>query len=127
MTDFLSLTPLVPAGNDLRQEVAFYVTRLGFTVIWQNEDMAAIRRGAVTLNLMRSGDRHWADNTSYSIGVGDLDALHAEYRQAGARTGPLETKAWGRREFHMIVPSGVCLQFFAQSGRETKSGDSGGG
>jgi hypothetical protein len=23
-------------------------------------------------------------------------------------------KFWGRREFHMIVPSGVCLQFFQQ-------------
>jgi hypothetical protein len=23
-------------------------------------------------------------------------------------------KAWGRREFHMIVPSGVCLQFYVR-------------
>ena len=40
-----------------------------------------------------------------------LDALYAEYRGAPARVGPLEIKPWGRREFHMIVPSGVCLQF----------------
>ena len=28
------------------------------------------------------------------------------------RVGPLEQKSWGWREFHMIVPSGVCYQFY---------------
>ena len=27
-------------------------------------------------------------------------------------SGPLELKAWGRREFHLIAPSGVCFQFY---------------
>jgi hypothetical protein len=27
-------------------------------------------------------------------------------------------KAWGRREFHLIVPSGVCLQFYEDEGVE---------
>jgi hypothetical protein len=38
--------------------------------------------------------------------------LYAEYRGVDARVGPLELKSWGRREFHMILPSGVALQFY---------------
>jgi hypothetical protein len=39
-------------------------------------------------------------------------ALYAEYRVVAAQVGPLELKGWGRREFHMILPSGVCFQFY---------------
>jgi hypothetical protein len=74
--------------------------------------MAGVRRGDVHFNLVESADRAWAENASASIGVDDLDALYEEYRGVAARVGPLETKSWGRREFHMILPSGVCLQYF---------------
>jgi hypothetical protein len=74
--------------------------------------MAGVRRGAVECNLVRNGNAIWAENASASIGVDDLTALHAEYRTTSARVGPLELKSWGRREFHMILPSGVCLQFY---------------
>lgn len=60
---------------------------------------------------MQNGDRAWAENASVSIGVDGLDALYEEYRSVAARVGALEMKSWGRREFHMILPSGVCLQF----------------
>jgi hypothetical protein len=66
----------------------------------------------VSFNLVESDNVNWAENASCSIGVDDLDALHEEYRGARARVGPLEMKSWGRREFHMVVPSGVCFQFY---------------
>ena len=109
--DFLSITPLVPAGADLAEALRFYVGQLGFEVTWQSDGMAGVRRGAVALNLVRNDDRAWAENASFAIGVTDLDALYAEYRGVAARVGPLEMKFWGRREFHMVLPSGVCLQF----------------
>ena len=96
----------------MSQGVAYFTERLGFSVEWQDADGAGIRRGAVNLLLVRNGDRHWAENSSCGIGVSDLDALHAEYLAAGVSLGPLETKPWGRREFHMILPTGVCLQFY---------------
>jgi hypothetical protein len=74
--------------------------------------MAGISRGGVELNLVENDERIWADNASFSIGVDDLDALYAEYRVVAAQVGPLELKGWGRREFHMILPSGVCFQFY---------------
>lgn len=74
--------------------------------------MAGVRRGRVEFNLVQNSNAVWAENTSASIGVDDLAALYAEYRTTSAQVGPLEVKSWGRREFHMILPSGVCLQFF---------------
>ena len=108
----VSVTPLLPSGADLAADLAFYTGQLGFSVLWQTADMAGIRRGSVTFNLVQNINAIWAENCSCSIAVNGLDALFQEYRAASARIGPLEIKPWGRREFHMIVPSGVCLQFY---------------
>jgi len=113
MTMLRSVTPLLPAGPSLANDLRFYTGQLGFTVEWEGGGMAGIRRGDVAFNLVQNDNRAWAENASASIGVDDLDALYAEYRTArSARVGPLEMKSWGRREFHMVLPSGVCLQFY---------------
>src|SRR5262249_35639037 len=107
-----SVTPLIPSGGSLADALAFYTTHMGFSVAWQSGGMAGVVRGGVAFNLVENDNRVWAENASFSIGVTDLDGLYEEYRDIPARVGPLEMKAWGRREFHMIVPSGVCLQFY---------------
>lgn len=112
---FHSITPLVPTGGSLAVALRFYVEQLGFALVWQGGGMAGVARDGVALNLVENDDRHWADNSSFSIGVSDLDALYDEYRDLPARVGPLEVKAWGRREFHLIVSSGVCFQFYQQA------------
>lgn len=109
-----SITPMIPTGGSLAEALAFYMEHMGFTVVWQAGGMAGIERDGVAFHLVENDNRAWADNASFSIGVSDLEALYEEYRHIPANVGPLETKAWGRREFHMIVPSGVCLQFFQQ-------------
>jgi len=109
---FVSVAPMIPAGRDLEGAIAFYVEKMGFALEWRSDTMAGIRRGEVAFNMVVNDNREWAENSSYSIGVRDLDALYAAYRDLPARVGPLEVKAWGRREFHLIVPSGVCLQFY---------------
>ena len=106
------VVPLIPSGASLADAVAFFTTHLGFTTVWQTEGMAGVKRDGIAFNIVRNDNRDWVDNSSLSIGVSDLEALYAEYRQAPANVGPLEMKPWGRREFHMIVPSGVCLQFY---------------
>ncbi|HZF66837.1 MAG TPA: hypothetical protein VEZ47_02245 [Gemmatirosa sp.] len=107
-----SVTPLIPAGDDLDRGVRFFTEELGFALTWRADGMAGVRRGQVEFHLVRNGDLAWAANASASIGVDDLTALHAEYRTTSAQVGALELKSWGRREFHMILPSGVCLQFY---------------
>jgi hypothetical protein len=109
----VSVTPMIPTGSTLAEALEFYTEQMGFSVAWQAGSGAGIVRDSVSFNLVVNNNREWIENTSFSIGVSDLDALYEEYRGIPARVGPLEIKAWGRREFHMIVPSGVCLQFYA--------------
>ena len=113
---WLSVTAMIPTGGGLADALTFYTEELGFTVLWEGGEMAGIGRDGVSFHLVVNDNREWAENSSDSIGVSDLDAIHEEYRDVAARVGPLEMKLWGRREFHMIVPSGVCLQFY-QAGR----------
>jgi catechol 2,3-dioxygenase-like lactoylglutathione lyase family enzyme len=109
-----SVTPLIPTGGSLADALEFYTRHMGFEVVWQSETMAGIRRDGVAFNLVVNDDRRWADNASFSVGVSGLDRLYEEWRRNPAKVGPLEMKSWGRREFHMIVPSGVCLQFYEE-------------
>jgi hypothetical protein len=109
---FLAVTPMIPTGGTLAEALKFYTEQMGFSVSWAGDGGAGIVRDNVAFNLVVNNNREWIENSSYSIGVSDLDALYAEYRGIAARVGPLEMKSWGRREFHMIVPSGVCLQFY---------------
>lgn len=113
---FRSVTPLLPAGHNLAAALSFYVDQLGFTIQWQSGNSAGIARDAIAFTLIESDNQNWLENTSLSIGVSDLDALYTEYRNIAtpARVGPLETKPWGRREFHLIEPAGVCFQFYQQ-------------
>jgi catechol 2,3-dioxygenase-like lactoylglutathione lyase family enzyme len=105
---------MIPTGGSLEEALDFYGRHMGFSIVWQGSGMAGIRRDGIAFNLVENSNREWADNASFSIGVSDLEALYQEYRGIPANVGPLEMKFWGRREFHMIVPSGVCLQFFQQ-------------
>ncbi|HYG09641.1 MAG TPA: VOC family protein [Pyrinomonadaceae bacterium] len=92
--------------------ISFYTEQMGFSVVWRDGSMAGIARGDVEFNLVENDNRAWAENTSFSIGVSDLDALYQEYRNISAEVGALETKAWGRREFHLIAPPGIAFQFY---------------
>jgi hypothetical protein len=104
---------MIPTGGPLAEALGFYTGQLGFSIAWQGGGGAGVTRDGVSFNLVQNENREWADNASFSIAVSDLEALYEEYRGVQARLGPLEMKSWGRREFHMIVPSGVCLQFYA--------------
>jgi catechol 2,3-dioxygenase-like lactoylglutathione lyase family enzyme len=116
MATLLTVTPLLPAGASLADGLRFYTEQLGFAIVWQGVDMAGVRRGSAAFNLVQNSNREWAENASAGVGVDDLDALYQEYRGVAAKVGPLEMKSWGRREFHMVLPSGVCLQFYQATG-----------
>ena len=111
-SDFISITPIVPTGKSLAEALEFYTSQLGFNAIWQAGVMAGIQCGTVMINLIQNDNQVWIENSSFSIGVKDLDALYHEYQSKPSKVGQLEMKSWGRREFHMIVPSGVCFQFY---------------
>ncbi len=107
---------MIPTCVSLADALTFYKDQMGFSILWEAEGMAGISRDSVSLLLVENDNRQWAENASFSFGVANLDALYEEYRGISARVGPLEMKFWGRREFHMVVPSGVCFQFFEKNG-----------
>ena len=111
-SEFNSITPMIPAGKSLADALDFYTKKMGFTTVWQVAQMAGIQRGAVMINLVQNDEKTWVENASFSIGVSDLDALYMEYQSTFTEVGQLEMKIWGRREFHLIIPSGVCFQFY---------------
>lgn len=119
-TAFRTVAPLIPAGADLDAAIDLYERQLGFTVTYRAPSGAGVQRGDVALHLVRNDNQVWADNSSLSIGVDDLDSLYEEYRDLPFRLKPPEMKAWGRREIHMIVPPGVCFQFFALEPRDRR-------
>ena len=72
---FQSITPLIPAGSSLAEALAFYTEHMGFSVAWQNDQMACIERDSMAFNLIVNDNPVWAENSSFSIGVSDLEAL----------------------------------------------------
>jgi len=112
---FHSITPIIPTCGSLAEALRFYADHMGFSILWQGDGMAGIERDGVSLNLVENDNQNWADNASFSIGVSDLEVLYDVYRAIPARVGPLELKPWGRREFHMIAPLGVCFQFYQRA------------
>ena len=109
---FRSVVPMIPAGPRLRDALTFFEERMGFTITYEATGGAGIQRDAVAFNLVENDNAEWANNASFSISVDGLDALYAEFQDIGVPITPPEIKPWGRREFHMVIPSGVCLQFY---------------
>jgi hypothetical protein len=92
---FGDVVPLIPAGVNLSEALAFYVNHMHFSVAWQGDKMAGIERDNVAFNLIENVNEAWAQNASFSVGVTELEALHREYRDMPASVGPLELKPWG--------------------------------
>ena len=90
-----SITPMIPTGaSQVPDSLDFFVRELGFSILWQTDSMAAIRRDQIDIMLVENNNRDWADNASFSIGVSELDSLYSEYKNSSARLGPLEMKFW---------------------------------
>ena len=111
-SSLLTIVPLIPSGADFAAGLAFFVEHMGFKVVWRADGMAGIARDNVAFNLVQNDTQAWAKNASFSVAVSNLADLYQEYSHLPAKVGPLEVKPWGRREFHVIIPSGVCLQFY---------------
>ncbi len=122
-SSFLTIVPLIPSGADFAAGLAFFVEHMGFRVLWQADGMAGIARDDVAFNLVQNDDQAWAENASFSIAVSNVADLYQEYLHLPAKVGPLEVKPWGRREFHIVIPSGVCLQFYEGRSRTEEHRD----
>src|SRR6478735_4856593 len=76
--EFGGVTPILRVAV-FATSVAFYVDALGFSIDWQEEGFACVRRGRVPLMLC-SGDQGPPGTWVY-IGVSDVDALYVELQR----------------------------------------------
>ncbi len=120
---FSKLTPMIPAGKDMKAAVAFYEQKLGFVVTYQADDlsMVILQRSEVEIMLQDSDDPHTASQTSFRIQVSEVDTLYDEYQAqaiapfeegVGAGLGSLRMTPWETREFAVRDLAGVCITFY---------------
>jgi uncharacterized glyoxalase superfamily protein PhnB len=120
-----TLRPLLNV-EDVSRSIRFYRDRLGFDVVFESEAdgrirFASLRNSGIELLLNEPGEvdsrdrRHrgtYADAVLYFT-VADVDALHAQLREAGFPVSELEDEAYGLREFTVRDPDGYELAFGA--------------
>ncbi len=114
-----TISPLIPAGEDVSAAIAFYEQQLGFRAIHQEGNpvrMAIVERDSAVLFLVQNGDRMVAEGTSLRIQVNGIEQLYQEFQAKGGQAihpnGHLETKPWGPKEFAILDLAGVCITFY---------------
>lgn len=117
---FHAIHPVLGA-RDVPLAVAWYVERLGFTLMFNDADpirYAGVRRDDVELHLQWQEDRYFPaegeDAPAYRFLVDDPDALYAEFRASGAlaATAHLRDTPWHTREFGAYDLNGNALMFY---------------
>jgi catechol 2,3-dioxygenase-like lactoylglutathione lyase family enzyme len=107
----------VLAVNDLKQSVAFYREKLGFTVDFEVDGWSFLSRGQFRLMLGHCPDavpvRQINDHSWFAYVIVDaIDDLHREFRDRGvAPLRDAEDKPWGLREFVVTTPDGHRIAF----------------
>lgn len=114
-----SISPLIPAGDDLEKAIEFYEQKLGFTTIHKEGDpirMAIVKRDSAEIFLVKSDYHDLAKEISLRLQVTGIEQLYQELETKGDDiihpNGKLETKPWGPKEFSVIDLAGVCLTFY---------------
>lgn len=114
-----SISPLIPAGDDLEKAIEFYEQKLGFTTIHKEGDpirMAIVKRDSAEIFLVKSDYHDLAKEISLRLQVTGIEQLYQELESKGDDiihpNGKLETKPWGPKEFSVIDLAGVCLTFY---------------
>ncbi len=102
------------AALDIARAVSFYVQRLGFTELFQADDYAGVRRGAVEIHLWLCDDKNIPEKTACRVEVENIEPLYAEYQGAGVihPHSSLQVTPWGTQEFTILDLDGNGITFF---------------
>jgi catechol 2,3-dioxygenase-like lactoylglutathione lyase family enzyme len=112
---------------------ARFFERLGFGERFRDDPThpryAVVSRDGAELHLQWQDSSQWAhpvDRPTYRFLVEEVDALYAEFQQAGVSvvgTSPWASPGntpWGTREFHVLDPDGNGLQFYRRITRTAR-------
>jgi len=100
------------AVSSLRDGLAYYRDKLGFKVDWEwgePADFASVSRSGTTIFLGEDPD---TGHGALWASARDVDKLHAELKQRGARiVMPPTNMPWGARELHVRDRDGNLIRF----------------
>ena len=96
--------------TDMARSLRYYVDVLGFSgAEWGEDDFTLVTRDRAGIYLCEGGQGQ--AGTWVWIGVSDVEALHEEYKSAGATIlHPPENRPWAR-EMKIGDPDGHVLRF----------------
>jgi uncharacterized glyoxalase superfamily protein PhnB len=96
---------------DVRVGVEYYRDVLGYSINYEQYDIAVMDRDAVRILLIRRSPPHSGIASCY-VYVDDADALYAELVSKGATVlGEPVSRPWGLREFRVLDPERNQLTF----------------
>lgn len=97
--------------SDVARGVDYYRNTLGFSVNYEQSDLAVMDRDDVRLLLVAKTERHKGIGSAYAY-VHNADALHEELRKRGANVqGEPVSQPWGLREFRVLDLEGNQITF----------------
>jgi uncharacterized glyoxalase superfamily protein PhnB len=112
MVKLSRIAPELPVA-DLKRSIEYYEQKLGFHVVAQmpSGNYAIIERDAIAIHLF-TDDGHSSSSVGIHIFTEDLDLLHAELQERGARVSQgIIRKPWGNRDFRVNDDSGNEIKF----------------
>jgi catechol 2,3-dioxygenase-like lactoylglutathione lyase family enzyme len=104
--------PILPV-EDLATAKAFYVTKLGFRVLFENSEngssgLLGIERGAIQITLDCPMQGH-GRNACVALQVDDADAYYQEWHTKVDVLRAPKDEDWGARTFDLLDPSGNTI------------------
>jgi len=97
--------------DDVPAAVVHYRDVLGFTINYEQSDIAVMDRDAIRVLLIARTPEHKGIGSAY-VYVSDADALHAELLAKDANVkGDPASHPWGLRDFSVVDPEGNRLTF----------------
>ena len=112
MVKLSRIAPEIPVSN-LQGAIEYYEQKLGFRVVMEMpaQDYAIVERDDIAIHLFQDGTRSHSP-VGIHIFTHQLDELHAELQQRGARLSQeIMRKPWGNRDFRVNDYSGNEIKF----------------
>jgi predicted enzyme related to lactoylglutathione lyase len=106
--------------RSLAASLDYYTQALGFSIGWEIEGYAQVKRDRCLLMLCEGRQGH--AGTWVWTAADDVDLLHDEWKASGANIlqGPANFP-WGSREIHVLDPDGHRLRFGSSPLKEGES------
>jgi hypothetical protein len=100
----------------LEDGLTFFVNGLGFTVLYQNAEMAVVELDGAKAYIVQSPEHAALDRPELGVDTDNIDAIFHELSNRSAHllhpnSKSIELKPWGSREFAMLDKTTVCVIF----------------